>query len=81
MPVSKWQAEQDAIAAAIAKFPATFGLTSAPGELFCISKTASYVNDAGVVILYTCRQSGAQWFSYAKGTVAELESNINRGVR
>jgi hypothetical protein len=69
----------DDISEIIASFPATFGLRSRPGEVFRISKAYSYVNDDGIVMLYTEVKRGNDWLSYAKGTVEELEKQIPFG--
>lgn len=78
---------------AIAKFPQTFGLRGFPNSLFRISRFGSYVNDDGIVMLYTQRlvvdekpahsMLGFQghndrWLDFAKCTTEELFSQITR---
>lgn len=64
------------IRAAIAKFPATFGLRGFPGDVFRISPTASYINDSGRLTLYTQRKDGNQWLDFAKGSESELRREV-----
>lgn len=68
------------ILAVIATFPAKFGLRAYPGQVFRISEQNSYVNDYGVVYLYTQVQgdfSGTvSWTDFAKGTPDELQAEI-----
>lgn len=61
---------------ALAKFPGTFGLKAFAGT-FRVSSSHSYINDDGVVMLYTEIQSTG-WESFCKGTVQELEAAIVR---
>ncbi len=61
--------------AAIAKFPPTFGLRGFPGETFRVSRDSSYVS-GGSVMLYTEILRGGIWLDFAKGTPAELRSQI-----
>jgi hypothetical protein len=65
-----------ALAAAIAEFPAEFGLRAFPGRVFRISKSASYVNDAGELVLYAALKADAYWQDFAKVTPAELRSQV-----
>jgi hypothetical protein len=77
MPKMKsWQETQDAINAAISRFPETFGLRAWPGDTFRISQGSSYLNDAGVPMLYTEVKRGNQWESFAKGTEQELQRTV-----
>lgn len=71
-----WQEQHDAVAAAIAKFPTTFGLRAFPGKTFRISQGYSYVNDSHVVMLYTEIETETGWQSFCKGTESELRSQI-----
>jgi hypothetical protein len=64
------------LAAAIAEFPAEFGLRAFPGRVFRISKSASYVNDAGQPVLYAALKADAHWQDFAKVTPAELRSQV-----
>jgi hypothetical protein len=68
--------QQRMIREAIAQFPAVFGLAAFPGETFRISLSASYVNDAEDVMLYTQIYKGGQWLDFAKGYIAELSDNV-----
>jgi hypothetical protein len=61
---------------AMKQFPAEFGLKAFPGEKFRVSLRTSYVNDSGVVMLYTERLVGDKWLDFAKGTVTELTANM-----
>jgi hypothetical protein len=54
-------------AEAIAQFPETFHLAAYDG-VFRISPSASYVNDAGVVMLYTQIFINGKWSDFCKGT-------------
>jgi hypothetical protein len=69
------------LAEAIASFPATFGLRAFPGDTFRISRTSSYVNDTGALMLYTEIKktdfgNANDWLSFAKGTPEELRREI-----
>ena len=66
----------DKIKAAIARFPATFGLRAFPGNLFRIGERESYVSTGGAVMLYTQRLVDGRWQDFAKGTEAELRREI-----
>lgn len=76
MRLSKYEQEKKVVADAVATFPATFGMRAFAGSTFRVSATTSYVNDIGVVMLYTEIQSGDRWLSFAKGSVAELRAQI-----
>lgn len=65
----------DKIRDAIGRFPITFGLRGFPGETFRLSPTASYVDDARVV-LYAQRKDGDRWLDFAKGSEAELRREV-----
>jgi hypothetical protein len=72
-------ANADPIAAEIANFPPTFGLRAYPGDVFRISRTASYFSDypaLGTLYLYTQVRRGDQWLDFCKGTSAELRAQI-----
>jgi hypothetical protein len=58
-------------------FPATFGLRGFRGDVFRINRSASYVNDAMVVLLYTDVWTRFGWSSFAKGTSVELRSQVS----
>jgi hypothetical protein len=70
------QEAKRALAAAIAEFPAEFGLRNHPGRTFRISKSASYVNDAGQPMLYIAVKQNGYWLDFAKGTPAELRAQV-----
>jgi hypothetical protein len=77
MATTKYEEDANAVAKAINTFPKTFGLRAFPGEMFCIDKQASYVNDEGVVMLYTAvKRDGGKWLSFAKGTAEELRAEV-----
>jgi len=63
------------IRAAIARFPATFGLRGFPGDVFRISPTSSYVS-GGRVMLYTERKDNDDWLDFSKGTESELRGEV-----
>jgi hypothetical protein len=67
--------DRDKIRAAIAQFPATFGLRGFPGGVFRLSPDSSYVS-GGRVALYTQRKDGDSWNDFSKGTEAELRGQI-----
>jgi hypothetical protein len=55
----------------------TFGLRGFPGDTFRVSTHSSYVNDHGVMMLYTERRNDkGQWVDFAKGTEVELERQM-----
>lgn len=72
------QENETAVKAAMAEFPATFGLRAFPGDVFRIGERQSYVNDSGVVMLYTQRYdvTREQWMDFAKGTAGELRREV-----
>jgi hypothetical protein len=70
------QEQKTQIAAARAEFPDTFALRAFPNDTFSISPSSSYVNDSGVVMLYTERLVDGKWLSFAKGSPSELRSQI-----
>lgn len=75
--MTTWDEQQKLIADAMAEFPESFGLRAFPGDVFRISKVASYVNDSGVVMLYTQRRANpGSWLDFAKGTAGELRAQI-----
>lgn len=65
------------IAQLVARFPETFGLACDRDSTFRISERSSYINDAGIPMLYTQRlnKKGA-WEDFAKGTLEELGAQI-----
>ena len=72
------------IAAAIAKFPATFALRGHEGT-FRVSPESSYVNDRGTITLYTQKFWKAPsplsatrdlWSDFAKGSPEELAREV-----
>lgn len=63
-----------AIEAAIAKFPATFGLQAYKGT-FRISRRSSFVC-GGQVFLYTEAERNGEWSDFVKGTPEELKRAI-----
>jgi hypothetical protein len=72
--------DQNKIDAAIARFPATFGLRGFPGLTFRLCPSASYM--AGPVfapthvMLYTQVERDGEWCDFAKGTEAELRAQV-----
>jgi hypothetical protein len=66
-------AEKQLVAAAVDQFPSTFGLRAFPGDTFRVSSSSSYVNDSGVVQLYTQIQRDGKWLDFAKGEINELK--------
>lgn len=72
---------QDArITQAAAEFPETFGLRGHEGT-FRVSLASSYLADRalGTVMLYTEKlQPDGRWMSFAKGSPAELASQVVR---
>lgn len=64
------------VRAEIAKLPATFGLRAYPGHVFRVSEHDSYINDFGVMMLYTEINDCGKWKSFAKGTAVELKAEI-----
>lgn len=78
-----------AIDAAIAKFPAEFGLRAFPGKRFSIHRGAS-LWDSGLYhgkpdhepgplfYLFIFAEDTGRWEAFAKGTPAELRCNIVR---
>lgn len=71
-----WEASQKMVADAVEQFPTAFGLRAFPGDTFRVSLRDSYVNDSGVVMVYTEVKRGERWLSFAKGTVSELKREI-----
>jgi predicted amino acid dehydrogenase len=72
------QEQQDAIAKAIAEFPATFGLCGHKGT-FRLSQSCSYIGEGNTVMLYTEKLfPNDKWLSFAKGTVSELKRDAVR---
>ncbi len=85
----KWCAEcghdlplsnDEIIAAAISRFPKTFGLRAFPGDTFSISAACSYVGswqDPSTLMLYTEIQcKDGKWRAFAKGSEAELRREV-----
>lgn len=77
-----WSEHAGLIAAAIARFPATFGLRAFPGKTFKISASASYFGDGenGEPMLYTQifdeTPERYGWNDFAKGTERELRAQM-----
>lgn len=73
-----WATAQKLIADQIQTFPTEFGLRAFPGDRFRISPRASYVNDAGIVQLYTQRLNTTliTWQDFAKGSPEELRREL-----
>jgi len=63
------------IQAAIALFPATFGLRAHPGKVFRMSTSYSYIS-SGQVMLYTEILLNGEWLSFAKGTIQEMQREV-----
>lgn len=59
-----------------AELPMTFGLRAFAGDSFKVNLGASYVNDAGVAILYLDVWSRGGWASFAKGSLTELRPQV-----
>jgi hypothetical protein len=76
--MQSWQEQNDMVAAAIQQFPQEFGLRAFPGDRFRLSQSSSYVNDSGVVTLYTERWNDRlqTWQSFAKGSAGELRREL-----
>ena len=72
-----WQEQQDAIKAAAARFPQTFGLRAFPGKVFRVSLRSSYFS-GDTLMLYTEVQDGDRWLSFCKGAPAELAAEVTR---
>lgn len=65
------------IQAAIEKFPALFGLRAFPGKIFRISRIHSYISENRVILYTEVRDAdGVRFWSFAKGTAAELRPEI-----
>jgi hypothetical protein len=65
--------ERDLIQAAVARFPATFGLKAFPGEVFHIREAQSFLDGQGRVMLYLYTSKGQ---AFCKGTEAELRKAL-----
>jgi len=65
-----------AIQDAARQFPAEFQLRALPGDTCAICASASYVNDAGQVMLYVFVKRHGAWMAYAKGTIDELRKAV-----
>ncbi|HSX23037.1 MAG TPA: hypothetical protein VLE97_09710 [Gaiellaceae bacterium] len=61
-----------------ARFPHAFLLRGFPGETFRVSCADSYVNEDGVLMIYTQRWDAERqtWLAFAKGTEEELLREI-----
>jgi hypothetical protein len=72
--------DQEKIDKVIATFPETFGLYNFPGEVFRLSRRASYFTGfggSGTLMLYTeRRQKDGSWLDFAKGTESELRREV-----
>lgn len=64
------------LADTIAGFPDRFGLRGFPGDVFRCSATDSYVNDSGVVVVYTERLVDGRWYAFAKGSADEVRREM-----
>jgi hypothetical protein len=74
-----WNEQAPAVAAAVALFPGEFGLRGFPGEVFRVSKSASYYSTTYGVLLYTERKcEDGVWRDFAKGSPDELRAQIRR---
>jgi hypothetical protein len=67
--------QEKMVADAMATFPETFGLLAYSGT-FRIGESQSYVNDYGVVMLYTQKLIQGEWYDFAKGSPEELRAQI-----
>lgn len=70
-PLSAFEQEAERVRAAIATFPAVFGLRAFPGKRFVISESASMFCGEGLV--YVALENGG---AFAKGTPAELRAGV-----
>ncbi len=58
-------------------FPKEFGLRNFPGQVFSISKSASYYSDAYGLLLYTAvKNNDGSWSAFAKGTENEIRREV-----
>jgi len=64
-----------ALDAAVALFPATFGLRAFPNQIFRVSRSASFVS-GGAVQVYVQRLHFGEWNDFARGTVREWRSQL-----
>jgi hypothetical protein len=76
--MKSYQESKDAVSKAKAEFPSIFGLVAYPGEIFRISDSSSYLNDAGVVMLYTEIKKRGAWHSFCKGSPSELRTQVRK---
>lgn len=74
--MNRYEMDKSLVDAAVSKFPETFSLRAFPGDVFRLSTKSSYVNDSGVVMLYTEVNKHDKWMSFAKSTEAELRAEI-----
>lgn len=78
--MSRWDEEKKLVADAIAGFPAEFGLKAWPGDLFAISRSKSYVNGVGEIMLVTMvrrvDEGRTEWRDFAKATPGELRAQM-----
>lgn len=70
--------QREILLAAIARFPATFGLRAFPGDTFRLSESASYFPtlESATPTLYTQRLYQGQWCCFVKGTEQELRREM-----
>ena len=71
-----YQEQQKQLDAAIARFPATFGLRAFPGRTFRIEPAASWFGDNGPVLYVYALDSSGSWLAFSKGSEAELKKEI-----
>ncbi len=72
-----YQEREAALKAAIAQFPAEFGLRAFPGERFRIEPAACFYAERGPV-LYVYRKVEGAWIAFSKGSAEELTNNLVR---
>jgi hypothetical protein len=70
----------DAVKAAAAKFPKTFGLRAFPGDKFTINESASYESPFGsgnvLLYTYTVPADGSEGLAFCKGSPSEIRREI-----
>lgn len=71
-----WSEEQQAVAAAVASFPATFGLRGFPGRTFRACPRASYYGQNGVIVYTAVRTESGVWSDWTKGSPAEVRREM-----
>lgn len=68
--------EQAAVRRVCDSFPATFGLRAFPGDLFRVSRRASYYSKPEVQVYTQIWSEGDVWLDFAKGTEQELRREL-----